>query len=65
MQLTESVSGDIKQQLQASVKRSPEPALQIDESADVVGLAPLLLFVRCCFEEIAQEEFMFCLPLSE
>jgi hypothetical protein len=50
--------------LQARAIRSPELSLQIDESADV-GLAPLLLFVRYCFKEIAQEEFVFSLPLSE
>jgi hypothetical protein len=47
------------------IKYSPKFALQIDESTDVAGLAQLLVFVRYCFEENIQEEFIFCLPLSE
>jgi hypothetical protein len=38
--------------------------LQTDESTHV-GSAQLLVFVRYCLEENVQEEFMFCLPLSE
>jgi hypothetical protein len=47
------------------IKCSPKFTPQIDESTDVAGLAQLLVFVRYSFEEIIQEEFMFCLPLLE
>jgi hypothetical protein len=47
------------------IKCSPKFALQTDESTDVAGLAQLLVFVRYCFDENIQEEFMFCLPLSD
>jgi hypothetical protein len=57
------MSKDIKEQLLTRIKCSPKFALQIDESTDVAGLAQLL--VRHCFKENIQEEFMFCLPLSE
>jgi hypothetical protein len=60
---TESMSEDIKAQLLTRIKCSPKFALQFDESTDVAGLAQLL--VRYCFKENIQEEFMFCLPLSE
>jgi hypothetical protein len=59
------MSEDIKEQLLVRIKCSPKSALQIDESSDVAGLAQLLVFVRYWFEENIQEEFMFCLPLSE
>jgi hypothetical protein len=59
------MSEDIKEQLLVRIKCSPKSDLQIDESTDVAGLAQLLVFVRYCFEENIQEEFMFCLPLSE
>jgi hypothetical protein len=59
------MSKDIKEQLLTRIKYSPKFALQIDESTDVAGLAQLLAFVRYCFEENIQEEFMSCLPLSE
>jgi hypothetical protein len=65
MRRTESVSEDIKEQLLSRIKRSPKFDLQIDESTDVAGLAQLLVFVTYCFEENIQEEFMFCLSLSE
>jgi hypothetical protein len=59
------MSEDIKELLLTRIKCSPKSALQIDESTDVAGLAQLLVFVRYCFEENIQEEFMFCLPPSE
>jgi hypothetical protein len=59
------MSEDIKEQLLTRIKCNKKCAHQIDESADVAGLAQLLLFVRHCFEENIREEFMFCLPLSE
>jgi hypothetical protein len=59
------MSEDIKEQLLVRIKCSPKFALHIDESTDVAELAQLLVFVRYCFEENIQEEFMFCLPLSE
>jgi hypothetical protein len=59
------MSEDIKEQLLTRIKCSPKFAFQIDESTDVAGLAQLLIFVRYCFEENIQEEFMFCLLLSE
>jgi hypothetical protein len=59
------MSEDIKEKLLTRIKCSPKCALQIDESTDVAGLAQLLVFVRYCFEKNTQEEFMFCLPLSE
>jgi hypothetical protein len=65
MRHIESMSEDIKEQLLTGIKWSPEPALQIDDTTDVAGLAQLLVFVRYCFEENIQEDFMFCLPLSE
>jgi hypothetical protein len=65
MQRIESVLKDIKEQLLTMIKCSPKSALQIDESTDVAGLAQLCVFVRYCFKENIQEEFMFCLPLSE
>jgi hypothetical protein len=65
MRRIESVSEDIKEQLLTRIKCSPKCALQIDELTDVAGLAQLLVFVRYCFQENTQEEFMFCLPLSE
>jgi hypothetical protein len=61
----ESISEDIKGQLLTRIKCSPEFAPQIDESTDVAGFAQLLVFVRYCFEENIQEEFVFCLPLLE
>jgi hypothetical protein len=64
MRRIESMSEDIKELL-TRIKCSPKFALQIDESIDVTVLAQLLVFVRYCFEENIQEEFMFCLPLSE
>jgi hypothetical protein len=65
MRRIESMSKDIKEQLLTRIKCSPKFALQIDESTDAAGLDQLLVFVRYCFEENIQEEFMFCLPLSE
>jgi hypothetical protein len=65
MRHIESMSEDIKEQLLTRIKCSPKFALQIDESTDVAGLAQPLVFVRYCFEENTQEEFMFCLPFSE
>jgi hypothetical protein len=59
------MSEDIKEQLQTKIKQSPKFAFQVDNSTDVTGLAVLLLFVRYCFEELAQEEFMFCSLFSE
>jgi hypothetical protein len=59
------MSEDIKEQLLVKIKRSPKSALQIYESTDVAGLAQLLVLVRHCFEQNIQEDFMFCLPLSE
>jgi hypothetical protein len=61
----ESMSEDIKEQLLVRIKCSPKFALQIDESRDVAGSDQLPIFVRYCFEENIQEEFTFCLPLSE
>jgi hypothetical protein len=43
----------------------PKFALQIDESTGVSELAQLLVFIRYCFGENIQEEFLICLPLSE
>jgi hypothetical protein len=63
MRPTESVSEDIKEQLQTSIKRSPQFALQIDQSTDVAGLALLLAFIRLSLEDIAQEEL--CTAFSE
>jgi Tfp pilus assembly protein PilO len=65
MRRIESMSEDIKEQLLNRIKCSPKFALQIDESTDVAGLAQLLVFVGYFFEDNIQEEFMFCLPLSE
>jgi hypothetical protein len=59
------VSEDIKEQLLTRIKCSPKFALQVDKSTDVAGLAQLLVFVRYCFEENIQEEFIFHLPLPE
>jgi hypothetical protein len=59
------MSEDIKEELQTRIKCSPKFAFQVDNSTDVAGLAVLLLFVRHCFEEIAQEQFMFYPLLSE
>jgi hypothetical protein len=59
------MSDDIKEQLLVRIKCSPKSALQIDESTDVAGLVQLLVFVRYCFEENIQEEFVFCLRLSD
>jgi hypothetical protein len=59
------MSEDIKEEQVTRIKCSPKYALQIDESTDVAGLSQLLVFVRYCFEENIQEEFMFCLLLSE
>jgi hypothetical protein len=39
--------------------------LQTGESTDVAGLTQLLVFVRYCFKQNIQEDFMFCLTLSE
>jgi hypothetical protein len=55
---------DTKEQLQTRIECSPKFALHIEESTDVI-LAQLLVFVTYSFEENIQEEFMFCLPLSE
>jgi tetrahydromethanopterin S-methyltransferase subunit F len=65
MRRIESMSKDIKEQLLTRIKRSPKFAVKIDESTGVAGLVQLLVFFRYCFEEKIQEEFMFCLPLSE
>jgi hypothetical protein len=52
-------------ELQTRVKCSPKFALQIDDSTHVARLAQLLQFVRHYFEENIQQEFIFCLLLSE
>jgi hypothetical protein len=65
MSHTESVPKYIKEQLQTRLKCSPKFVLQIDDSTHVVGLAQLLQFVRHCFEEYIQLDFIFCLLLSE
>jgi hypothetical protein len=65
MQRIESMSEYIKEQLLTRIKCSPKFSLQINESTGIAGLAQLLVFVRYCFEENVQEEFMFCLLLSE
>jgi hypothetical protein len=59
------MSEDIKEQLLTRIKCSQKFVLQVDKSTDVAGLAQLLVFVRYCFQENIQEEFMFYLPFSE
>jgi hypothetical protein len=61
----DSMSEDIKEQLLTRIKCSPIFALKIYKSTDVAGLAQPLVFVIFCFEENFQEEFMFCISLSE
>jgi hypothetical protein len=55
----------MKEQLQTRIASSPESAFKIGEPTNVAGLASLHVFVRCCFEESIQEDFVFCLSFSE
>jgi hypothetical protein len=55
---TESVSEDIKEQLQTRIKRSPKLVLQIDESKYAAGLTLVLVFARYYFKGNIHEKFM-------
>jgi hypothetical protein len=45
MRRAQSLSEDIKKQLQIRIECNPKFDLQIDESTDVAGLAQLLVFL--------------------
>ena len=53
----DTLSEDILATLVSRVKKSEFYSPQVDESTDVANLANLLVYVRCLFEGMVQEDF--------
>ena len=58
------MAGDVLKQLLLCIQVSRFYVLQLDESADVAGLAQLLVYVRYVYGGSIKEDILFCKPLE-
>ena len=62
---TDDMSNDILAQVVADLISSPAKfSLQLDETTDVSSLSQLAVFVRYVKDDMIQEDFLFCRPLT-
>ncbi len=61
---TLDISADLQDQLLDKLRNSPCFAIQFDESTDCANIAQLLCFVRYLKDDMAEDEMLFCAPLT-